>query len=322
MTTPFASRGALTFAGAVLAGCLSATILTVALNHAESVIFFLAYLTAIPLFLAGFSAGPLAGCLATLSGLAGLLLTAPSNYAVIYSLLFGFPAALLIVLALRHRMGADGKSYWYPEGNLLTATSLYPCALFLILNFMAVGHDGGLLGLTREFVNDAATALKARIPAEAAGDFAATMDFIIRFLPAITGAAWMVTMLLSVIVGQTVLQRQNWHLRSGFTMHELQLPDWLIYAVAVTGLVGVVAPPPYNYIGLNMSLVLGFPFLILGLAIVHSWAETKKATTLILVVFYLAMTLFRSILVMTALLGLIDHWVHFRQRFANQPKST
>jgi len=322
MTTPIAPRGTLGFAGAVLAGGVSAALFAVALNHADSFLFFIIYLASIPLFVSGLSGGPLTALVAAAVGLAGLFATAPSNYGVIYAFIDAVPAVALILLALRYRVGEDRKIYWYPEGLLLTAMALYPCILFAAIAMAASGHEGGLLALTTQFVNEATEPMKTQMPADAAVQVTAMMQKLAVFLPSLTGLSWIFVTLISVVIAQNTNERHGWNLRSGFTLKDLHIPSWLIYAVAVTGLAGTSAPAPYNYIGANLSIILGLPFFFNGLAVVHGWAATHKATIAILIAFYIFLSIIPLAVLLVALLGVIDQWANFRQRFIQKPNAT
>jgi hypothetical protein len=321
MASSVASRGTMGYAGAVLAGGISAAIFLVALNHADGPLFFVIYLAMIPVFMAGLGAGALAGMVAVAVALAGLFALEPSNYGVIYIFIYGAPAMALIALALRYRLGDDKKMYWYPEGNLLTAMTVYPCLLFLFLAAISSGHEGGLLDLTTKLISDATEPMKAQMTADDAEQFSAMISKLVVFMPAMAGVSWILVMLIDLVFAQATLQKQGWNLRNGFAIQELEIPNWLVYAVAITGLAGAGAPAPFNYLGANLSIILGVPFFFSGLAVTHAWAARQKAALAILIVFYILLCLIPLAALFVALLGVIDQWAHFRRRMRNQPGS-
>ncbi len=70
-----------------------------------------------------------------------------------------------------------------------------------------------------------------------------------------------------------------------------------------------------------MLLVMLATFLYQGLAIAHSWSRVKKKTGL-LVVLYVMMVLLPHVLGLTALLGVVDNWMGFRNKLKSIPENT
>ncbi len=308
------------YAGAIVAGGVSAALFTIAVAHAGSLLIFLIYLTAIPLFMSGLGAGAVAGLVASAGGTAGLFIVAPSNIGFIYAFIFAVPAIALTAMALRYRIGEDQKIYWYPEGYLLTSIAIYPALLFLGLVVLTSGHPGGLLAITQ----DALKAVTDEVSKQLGGDEAvlvqSAMDRLAKIAPSVVGCTWMLITMISIYVAQSLLKRQGWNLRPSFVMQGLHVPTWLIYAVAITGLAGVVAPAPFNYIGNNLSILLGIPFFFVGLAVIHAWAATTRAPMTVLVIFYLILSVIVWVGLLVALIGVLDQWMNFRLRLSRPKK--
>ncbi len=299
-----------------MSGGISAAFLAVAVTHAETLLIFAAYLTSVPLFVTGLGAGGLAALTASFVGTAGLYLTGPSNIAFVYALVFGVPAVALTAMSLRYRMDVEQKPHWYPEGNILTAVTIYPCAIFLGLVAMTYGYEGGLLKLTTEAFSQIGSQVSQQLEPEQVAMVQTALDRLARVAPAVVACAWMCVIIVSMVIAQSVLKQQQWNLRDAFALHRLRVPHWLIIGVAVTGLVGVLAPAPFDYIGENLGIILGVPFFLVGLAIVHAWAATTRVRMLILIVFYLLLSVppLMWLSLVVAGLGVIDQWVDFRRR--------
>src|ERR1700722_7788558 len=107
MIAPRTTRGPMGYVAAIFAGGVSAALFAVALARAETILVFLTYLTAVPLFIAGLGVGSLGGLIGSLMGTAALYLTAPSNFTFIYAFVFAIPSIILTTLALRYRVAAD-----------------------------------------------------------------------------------------------------------------------------------------------------------------------------------------------------------------------
>ncbi len=305
------------------AGGLSAGIFMLALSHPESLLFFVVYLTAIPLYVAGLGAGALAGLITALTGTAALFLTQPSNIAVIYIFTYALPAVVLIFLALRFRIGAMNKVFWYPEGSLFASALMFPCLIFLTFIGLTFSHEGGLLALSHQHLVEMMEPVKTKMSANMAVEFSAMLEKIVVFMPALIGILWALVTMGSIAVAQNVLQRQKLNIRDEFMLQRFHVPQWMIYAVAITGIVGASNVVPYNYIAANLSLILGLPFLFVGLAVIHAWAATRKYKTGILLLFYglLSLPPLSVILgILTALIGVIDQWANFRHKLPQKQR--
>jgi len=304
------------FVAAVLAGGLSAALLLIALNHVGKPLFSIGYFTILPLYLIGLGVGTLASVVAAAAGMIALVTTQPASMAFSYIAIIGLPAIGLTALALRYRIGVDQKAHWYPEGYLLTAITLFPSAAFLAGVAFYSTYKGGLLALTTETLIAGADQFAAQFPPDQIEAFHLMMGIIAKIMPMLAASIWILVTVITIGGAQQILQKQKWNLRDGFSITALHMPTWLIYAVAATGLVGVLSPAPFDYIGLNLSLILGLPFFFVGLAVFHSFAATFRRSWIPLFVFYALLTVLPMMLLVVAGLGIIDQWADFRQRFA------
>lgn len=303
-----------------IAGGVSAALFAVALMHVGTMAIMLAYIAGIPLFLAGLSAGNAAGVIASATGILGTYLSGSTSFATTYAVFTAVPATLLIILALRHRVGSDQKTYWYPEGFLMTALSIYPCLIFIVAS-VVTADQGGLLTLTTDALNQTLDSFKDKTDAATIVQLTAMIDYMARLLPSFAGCAWMVVTMVSMICAQNALAKKVWNIRPSFHLQALHIPAWMIFAMAATGLGAQFAPQPYEYICVNLSIMLGVPFFFVGLAIVHAWAATHKKPQLILIIFYVVASLIIWSTILVVALGVFDQWFNFRRRFAVRPKA-
>jgi len=188
-----------------------------------------------------------------------------------------------------------------------------------------MGHEGGLLAMTVEAFNgmgDQVTAMLTEngqaITPEMTLKVHQYFEFCARITPALAMCAWLFSTLIAMAAAQGLLQQRKWNLRPQFSLARLHIPNWVIFAAALTGLAAMYAPPPYDYIGLNLALVLGVPFFFVGLAIVHAYAEQTKKPTLVLIIFYTVISIIVHLVLLVAILGAVDQWVDFRKRFAGR----
>jgi uncharacterized protein YybS (DUF2232 family) len=310
---------------AVLAGGISAALFSYAFSHAETLQIFFAYLAGVPLFAVGLGAGSVSGFVAALIAVVGLILVVSPNLAVIYAALYALPIAVLTVLAMRYKQGDDQKVYWYPEGYLLTALTLYPCLLFLAAVGVMAGQDGGLLGLSSQALHSITDQVSGQMDPEMAARLPGIMEQIARVLPAMAGCSWIFLILVSAWAAQAILKRSGWLLRSPFGWRDLTLPNWVTLAVAITGLAGYFAPEPYNYIGANICIMFCVPLFLAGLAVVHVYAETRKmsrkAAITLLILFYVLLSFLPWLSPVVAMLGALDQGMNLRRRMTAPPAS-
>lgn len=307
------------YVGALLAGALSAFILVLALSYNQTPLLLLAYVSGLPLFVAGLGAGGLASLLAAYAGSAGLMLVVPSNITVIYVFLFGLPSVLLTALALRHRSGGDGKTYWYPAGYIAAFLPVYAAILFAVVAALAHGQEDGLLGMSRQAVqdmwNEPARLERLKGAAIDPAIIKAGMEQLAYLLPTICSAAWITVTLGGMMAAQRIVKKQGWNLRDGFHLEEFRLPAWFVYAVVGLSVAVALTSGVQRYFAYNLALIFGLPCLITGLAVVHGLLKGLKARILALIIFYLALMILPWIGVLVVLLGLADHWVDFRRRW-------
>ncbi len=311
-------------AGALLAGAFSAFILVLALSYSHTPLLFLAYATGLPIFMAGLGAGAMASLLATLAGSAGLFVVVPSNIALIYAVLYGLPAVGLSALALRYRVGSDGKTYWYPIGYLAATLPFYAALLFAIMSGLAMAQGGVPLEMTRE----ALQAVVAQME-EAAKSTQAHVDLALLkrsvettayFIPSLVGTAWAFVTLLCLLAAQHILKKRQWNLRDGFDLRETRMPAWLVYVTLGLAVATALSREPYLYYAYNLTLLFCLPYLLTGLAIAHTLAaRMNKAGMLALVVFYIALTIMPAFALLVILMGIADQWMDFRRRWSRKP---
>jgi hypothetical protein len=336
MTAVSASRGGLGWLSAGLGGAISAAAFVVAVTHSGTVLVFALYLAVLPLLLAGLGAGRASGILAALIGTVGVFFaTGFVGLTLFYALAFSLPAAVFTALALRYRTNENGRIFWYPEGHLLTALTLYPCIIFIGLGLYVylTGTEGGLLGLSQRVMERALLSLQEQIKsvstkldAETQATYAEGMQRLgivrprlARSLPAILGCSWLFFKMINVGVAQLTLRQQKWNVRDSFRLPDLRISPVMLFATAAAGLIGFLTPAPFDYMGLNLCYILCVPFFFVGLAVIHAYARTTRAPRSLLFVFYMALSIVLWMAVLVALLGAVDQKFNFRQRLTGLP---
>ena len=328
MTLSLPSPGLKTFCGGILAGLMSAGIFVYALTLPPVGCVMMDILAATPLFMAGLSGGLFIGVLAALSAAIGINAVKTTDLSLYYIVVFALPATLLIWQALRSKQKNTREKTYPSEGELLTATTLYPCIAFLAGEAALMGQDGGLLGFTLEGMKTFANQMRS-VPTdpERLKAFLQLLNMLAHMLPALIGCGWIMVMLLSMFVAQRTLKEQKWNIRPDFDLTAIAVPRWLLPTMVLCLALGYFAPQPFNYIGGNLSVILMVPFFFQGLSIVHARAAKSLFHVWILAAFYIFLLVpfpltMTPTFFLTILVGITDYWFHFRARFARHNAET
>tara|TARA_B100000029_G_scaffold509379_1_gene598425 strand:- start:1427 stop:2368 length:942 start_codon:yes stop_codon:yes gene_type:complete len=296
---------------AVGAGIISALLYLSLLTGTTGALIF-AYLSSLPLFVAGLSLGivPLLVAAAT-----GTLVTGIGDEfvsAAMYGGLTAGPVIWIVHLAMLSRSSA-GTVEWYPAGRLITWLSAIAGGYFLIAIAAFSALKGGIRGQVESFLTTILEKLAGRPWAEMEGAHV-LMEVYEPLFPAMVGVSWIIMMSLNGILAQGLLSRFGKNLRPSPTMAVLQLPRALAFMFAAA-LLASLAPSLVGYAGTTISVYIMVPYLLLGLAVVHALASKLSSAHVVLVIFYVVLVLFGLFgLALTAGLGLVEQWFNVRRR--------
>jgi len=100
----------------------------------------------------------------------------------------------------------------------------------------------------------------------------------------------------------------------------LALPRLLAAALAVAAVAAAILPDELGFVGTTAAVILAFPYLLQGLAVVHGVAARTAIPELVLTAFYAVLVVAGALggilLILVAILGLIEEWAGFRRRLA------
>jgi hypothetical protein len=299
-----------TVAPAVLCGAASAgcylSVLTASPGAA-----ILVSLAPLPLFIAGLWLGTGAAAIAALVAAAivlaeARLLVAAALFAAVYAA----PVVFLVRQALLARTGAGGALDWYPPGALTAwLTGLALGAFGIVLCWL--GGPQAAQSMLREALMPALAQLTDT------ADASTLADTLAAIMPGILAASWMTLMIGCGILGQSLLVRFGANWRPSPAMAALNLPFWITALLGVAALLTLLGAPA-RFLGINAMIVLGVPFCIAGLAVVHAFAGRLARPLMALVSFYVLAGLLGWPLLPVALLGLLDGPLGLRRRLGGR----
>lgn len=295
------------------AGVLSALLfLSIAIGSAGAVI--LGYLAPLPLFAMGLGAGLISAATAGATATALVGLIAGLIPALTFAALLVAPAVVLIRQALLSRIDADGRLEWYPPGRLVMWLTGIGAVLFLAASLFASG--------SRSVEDRLRGVLSALLSQHLGGAPAAQLQWLVDLLAAypsiILVSSWMTMVAINGILAQGLLSRFQHNLRPSPAIGAIELPRSIGLATAAAALVAALASGWLEFASRNLLVMLGFAFFFAGLGVVHGLLRRAGHPQFVLVGFYVfTLAFFWSgwPILLLAVIGFIDHWVHFRQRF-------
>jgi hypothetical protein len=296
-------------------GALGATLLAVVGELGGPFGLLAAYFTTLPLFAVGFAAGTRA-CLTALAITAVVLAVASGAVdAATFVVAQGFPAALVVGLALRTRIAPTGDPEWYAPGDVLAWLAAYGALAFAGVTLVFAGQSGASIEQT---LADMLERVVAAVAVEADPESVKAMAVALaRFMPALVLAGWIVMMVVNAILGFQVARRFGSPQRPEPTWSAMTLPGWLMTATAAASLAALVGRgTTVGFVGGNVALALCVPYALLGFAVAHTFAAGAKYPWLVLWGVYLVVLLFGWPLFLMAAVGFAEDWIGLRRHIA------
>jgi hypothetical protein len=269
-------------------------------------------LAQLPLFIAGLWLGPGAAAIAGLTAAAIVLAAARDILAAaLFAAFYAAPVAFLVRQALLARTGSDGAREWYPPGALAACLTGFALGVFGIVLCWLGGPRAAQSMLRQGLMPTLAELTDGTARTENLAEMLAAIA------PGILGASWMMLVIGNGVLAQSLLVRFGANWRPSPDMAALNLP------VGITVLLGVAALAtffggPARFLGINAMIMLGIPFCLAGLAVVHAVAYRLARPALPLAAFYVLAGLFGWPLLLLALLGLLDGPLGLRRRLGGR----
>lgn len=297
---------------AVAAGILSALAALAFLGRVPGAVF-LVYVAPLPLFFAGLGLGPRAAVIAASAGTLSAFAMVGVTGALVYGVIHALPAALASWLALMQRAGPAGETEWYPLGRVVSWLAAFAGIALLALAAFWWGSEGGLSAAIRGHLD---SGLAALVPQLAEDQRTRLVQGLTALFPGWVGVSWVTMTVANAALAEAILVRAGRALRPKPAYRSLTLPEWLSWLIVGAAALALIGPGDMGYIGRNLAVVLALPYFLLGLATVHTLAGRVQFSRPLLVGFYVVLFLSAWALLVVAAVGVAEHWVGLRQRFA------
>jgi Predicted membrane protein (DUF2232) len=282
----------------------------------------------LPVFMAGLAFGARGAAIAGLVGMVVVLLgSAMVGTDGSWELALSFFAwqcvapTVLVRQALLSRKAPDGEIEWFPAGHLLLWLTGLAALGAVFVTFTYTAGDGGFSGaLEREILGQGGNALPPGSTPETEATVRQALGLLVRILPGVAAASFMVTMIANAALAQGLLKRSGQALRPSPAYTEVELPPgWggiLALGLAMALAIATSQTGTAEVIGLTAAILLATPFLLIGLAVVHTLARRWPARVLLLGTFYFLAVATVWLWLLVAILGLVENWVGLRRRIA------
>ena len=292
---------------ALIAGVITAGLHLSILGGASFIL--LQYLTQLPLFFIGLGMGMTPVFISACVAITMTLFVDPL-LALVFLVGYVGPTLLVIRQALLSRPTKEGTLEWYPSGRLLSEITIYVVAVMMVLGVWFAGQEGGLNAII-EAVLSQITAMVGSDNAAGASIFLSSYGFVV---PGIMGVSWIVMTVINGSIAQHFLRKLGKNMRPSSCLHNIKLPSWVAYLLAVSLLVTVWGGGDIAFFGGMIMMVLLTPFFFQGIGVVHQWSSRTSFAGLILVGFYLLMVLLQWPILFVVGFGILDQWIDLRRQ--------
>ena len=243
----------------------------------------LAYFALQPILLIGLDKGRRAGTIAILSGVFGIIFLANFFQAILYSVSIVFPAWIIVVTATTFQTSTNISSKWIPLGKIVAR--LTALGVIAIITSVIIFHDtpGGLSQNAEAFLNKL---IANSLQFNSTVDVKPVIGRLIPLFPAIIVSSWLLMIIINTLVAHIILAKKGQRIRSKLNYASVTAPEWAYWALVCSSALILTGSYNFEYVGRNLAIVLFIPFLLVGLATIHTLARQFRSPTIILVSFY------------------------------------
>lgn len=299
------------------AGFTSA-VLSLSLMSGSTVALFFLYLAPLPIFLVGLGQGLKAGTLAALAGLFFAGIMAGPVTAVLYGAMQALPATMMTRhLLLQRKLGPEKTVDWYPFGTSLCWLATLGAAFLVSVALVTYGNGSG--GLEKAVTSYLDEVFKAMLPNQSYTERTQVVSLLSPWFPGLVGTSWVIMTVANAAFAQAVLVRSGKNVRPALSLTRLTLPDWFSWVFVGALVIAVIGPEETQYAGRCLALILAVPYFLLGLGTVHLGARKTRFPGMLLGAFYVFLILSGWVVLLTAGVGILEHWFGIRRYFPDDP---
>ncbi len=304
---------------------IAAALLFAAPLGGTSVAWPLFILTGLPIAIAGLGWTAKAALIATAVAVVAMFATISAGAAAILGLIFGLPITWVTRQAAMSRPTVaedpDSPREWYPIGGLLFHAAV-AVAIGAVVTALFVGYDPA--EFSRQMI-DAVSAWLASSPDTTTITREQIEGFVrlnVAILPVSLGILLLGVIVIDLWLGARIAAMSGRMPRPRVPLWTATLPRNAVIGFGIAILIALF-PEPIGAIGKVFVGTLGCALAMVGLAVIHALSLGNGARGFMLVLAYAALVILGFPLILFALLGIAETFLHFRaRRFAGTPPTT
>ena len=271
----------------------------------------LVYFAQLPLMLIGLSFGSASGIIAGATGIIALFVAGGAIISGGFAVGSAFPSALVSRQALLSRSTADGQIEWYPLGSVLAWLVLWGATVTSVILLVLFSQQHDFPATLQVLLS---STLEKMAPQLSDVDRHSLATTVSQILPGVTALSWLAMTVVNACLAQAIAKKLGLNMRQNSDISTLQLPRWLLIALAASALLGLLGSN-IGYTAQNLMLIFLLPLFLVGLAVIHVFARQRQnLRPLILGISYGLIVIIGWPAVLVTGIGLIDQLVGLRQR--------
>jgi len=269
-------------------------------------------LCGLPIAIAGLGWGMLSASIATATAGVLAVIAVSGAGAVVYLALFGGPILWMCRLTLLSRQ-AEQDVEWYPIGRILFQGAIAAAIGVIVVGFI-IGYDPATL---TEEIATALVAWFAQAPDVSAPPTLNEVEPFVRFnvlaMPFTLSAIVVVVLVFNMWLGARIAEASGRMRRPRERLWTASLPREaaIVFGAAV---LASLLPGAIGHAAGAFAGAFGGALALIGLAVLHATTVGNDLRTLILVAVYVLIILFGIPILLLAVLGLAETFLHFRAR--------
>ena len=296
-----------------VAAGLAAALLFLAPIGGSEFAFPLFALAGLPIAIAGLGWGYLAAAVAAVAGGGLILVVIPSTFSfLVFMVLFGAPITWLTRLIGLWREGEGGRQ-WYPLGRILLHASLAVAGAVAVVGVLTGYQAEGLIRAATSALVEFFAASPSSEPPPTAEEIAPFVTAYVALMPAMVGLLMVAIVVLDLWVAALVVRASSRLERPRDSLSSVVPPNEILIGAAAA-IVLAFLPGAFGQVAQVFAGAFVCALFLVGLAVLHATTVGMGGRPAILFATY-AVTFFSGLpIVLFALLGAGENFLHLRAR--------
>ena len=138
-------------------------------------------------------------------------------------------------------------------------------------------------------------------------------NVLVAIIPSLVAASTLLLTWFNLLLAKPLLVKRAIHYPDFGKLNRWKAPEFLVWAVIISGILLILSDGPFRLIGLNGLLILLPIYFYQGIAIVSFYFEKKQIPRYFRVFVYILIIIQQILLLFVIGLGFFDLWLNFRR---------